>query len=89
METPDNNQEHQDAPEQENPLLSKGLLTAKNLSDRWNLSPETLRNWRKQGVGPVFMKLVCRVFYRLEDIEAFEKERLYKSSGHPVNPKRK
>jgi hypothetical protein len=45
------------------------------LSRRWNISPRSLERWRWLGVGPRYLKIVGRVVYRLEDIEAFEAER--------------
>lgn len=45
------------------------------LSRRWSLSPRTLERWRWLGLGPRYLKIVGRVVYRLEDIEAFEVER--------------
>lgn len=46
-----------------------------DLSRRWNISPRTLERWRWLGLGPRYLKIVGRVVYRLEDIEAFEAER--------------
>lgn len=45
------------------------------LSRRWSISPRTLERWRWLGLGPRYLKIVGRVVYRLEDIEAFETER--------------
>jgi hypothetical protein len=45
------------------------------LSRRWSLSPRTLEQWRWRGRGPRYLKILGRVVYRLEDIEAFEAER--------------
>lgn len=45
------------------------------LSRRWSISPRTLERWRWLGLGPRYLKIVGRVVYRLEDIEAFEAER--------------
>src|SRR4051794_6742489 len=42
------------------------------LSRRWSLSPRTLERWRSLGRGPRYLKIVGRVVYRLDDIEAFE-----------------
>ena len=44
------------------------------LSRRWSVSPRTLERWRCRGQGPCFLKIVGRIVYRLEDIEAFEAE---------------
>lgn len=42
------------------------------LAKRWDMSEQTLANWRWQQVGPPFLKLGNRVLYRIEDIEQFE-----------------
>jgi hypothetical protein len=42
------------------------------LARRWSLSPRTLERWRWLKQGPGYLKVVGRVLYRLEDIEAFE-----------------
>jgi hypothetical protein len=42
------------------------------LSRRWSISPRTLERWRWLGRGPHYLKIVGRVVYRLDDIEAFE-----------------
>jgi predicted site-specific integrase-resolvase len=47
------------------------------LARRWSVSPRTLERWRSIGRGPAFLRLVGRVAYRLEDIEAFEKAGLH------------
>lgn len=53
------------------------------LSDRWGISQRTLDRWRAIGWGPVFLKMGCRVIYRVEDIEAFELQHLRKSTSMP------
>jgi hypothetical protein len=42
------------------------------LSRRWRVSPRTLERWRWLRQGPAFCKIMGRVVYRLEDVEAFE-----------------
>lgn len=54
------------------------------LSDRWGLAQRTLERWRAIGWGPVFIKLGGRVIYRLEDIEAYERQHLRKSTSKPA-----
>jgi hypothetical protein len=49
------------------------LLTRKGLSDRWQLSIETLKRRERCGVLP-FLKLGRGVRYRLSDIEQLEGE---------------
>ena len=55
-------------------------LSNKLLARRWGLSHRTLERWRHEGTGPAFMKIGSRIMYRLEDIQAFEKDRV----RHPV-----
>ena len=51
------------------------------LAERWNVSETSLERWRSDGIGPVFLKLQGRVLYRLEDVEAYERECLRKSTS--------
>ncbi len=53
----------------------------KQLAERWGISPKTLERWRWLGQGPKFLKLGGRIVYRLEDIEAFEEQRLRQVTG--------
>ena len=55
------------------------------LSERWGLSERTLERWRAIGWGPVFLKMGGRVIYRLEAIEAYEKQHLRKSTSTPAS----
>lgn len=54
------------------------------LSRRWRLSPRTLERWRYRGTGPQYLKVGGRVVYRLDDIEAFEAERLRETATTAV-----
>jgi len=47
-------------------------LSQKELAARWRMSLATLERWRSDRIGPVFLKILGRVLYRLIDIEAFE-----------------
>lgn len=43
------------------------------------MRPKTLEIWRQRGIGPVFEKRPNgRVFYRVEDLRAWQKERTEK-----------
>lgn len=55
-------------------------LNQEQLARRWAVSPRTLERWRSIGRGPAFLRLVGRVAYRLEDIEAFEKAGLHSTT---------
>jgi hypothetical protein len=47
-------------------------LSQKELAERWRMSEATLEHWRSDRIGPVFLKILGRVLYRLIDIEEFE-----------------
>jgi hypothetical protein len=51
------------------------------LSRRWSLSPRTLERWRWERKGPRHLKVGGRVLYRLEDVEAFERNGLSSDAG--------
>ena len=58
-----------------------------DLAARWNISHRTLERWRWTGEGPLYVKLGGRVVYRLEDVEAFEREQIRASTAdHPIKP---
>lgn len=50
------------------------LITAKQLSERWNLSEGTIANWRSQKKGPKFTKQFKKVVYKMKDVLTFEKQ---------------
>ncbi len=47
-------------------------LSEKELARRCKLSIRTLQRWRREGIGPEYLKLGGRVLYRMADIEAWE-----------------
>ena len=49
------------------------LLTTQQLATRLGLAPITLQIWRKQGIGFPFVKQGTRVFYRLTDVQDYER----------------
>ena len=64
-----------------NASISQSHLTQRDLARRWNKSEGTLERFRSEGIGPRFLKLGGTVRYRLEDIEAYERDCLYDSSS--------
>ena len=48
-------------------------LTTQQLAVRLGLASITLHIWRSKGVGLPFQKIGPRVFYRLEDVQAYER----------------
>ena len=59
-------------------------LTQKQLASRWAVSEATLERWRSEGIGPVFLKLMGQVRYRVADIEAYEASCLASSTRTPA-----
>jgi predicted DNA-binding transcriptional regulator AlpA len=49
-------------------------LTTEELAERLHLAPKTLWNWNLQGVGPTPVKVGRRLLYRVEAVEAWERE---------------
>lgn len=47
-------------------------LNQKQLAQRWQVSEACLERWRHEKIGPDYLKLHGRIFYRQQDIEAFE-----------------
>ena len=47
-------------------------LNQEQLARRWQVSPRTLERHRWLGTGVPYLKLLGRVVYRLEDVEAYE-----------------
>jgi len=67
--------------------MSLRHLNQIELAARWNISPRTLERWRWTGEGPRFVKLGGRVVYRLEDVEAYEREQIRASTADtPAKP---
>ena len=63
-------------PPQENQMATRHLSQTE-LAARWNISHRTLERWRTVGEGPRFIRLIGRIVYRLEDVEAFEAEQTH------------
>jgi Helix-turn-helix domain len=61
--------------------VSTRYLNQVELAERWRFSPRTLENWRCRGEGPSFHKIGGKVFYSLEDVEAYEQEQRRKKTA--------
>ena len=64
--------------------MASDLLSPEELAERWRISTETLRYWRYNGKGPLYIKLNGRILYRLEDINQFEREHLRRHTADNV-----
>ncbi len=51
------------------------------LAEHWQVSESTLERWRSVGIGPIYLKIMGRVRYRLSDISAFEEDYLRGSTS--------
>jgi hypothetical protein len=56
-------------------------LNQKQLAARRHLSEAYLERWRSEGIGPIYMKMMGRVRYRLSDITDFEEDSLCGSTS--------
>ena len=57
------------------------LWTQEQLAQHWLVAEGTLERWRREGIGPVFLKIRGHVRYRLSDIIDFEEQSLRKSTS--------
>lgn len=59
------------------------LLTTEEASAHFEgkISTKTLNNWRNLGSGPPFMKIGGKVFYKMEDLLAWEEQRTVRSTS--------
>ncbi|GHE00898.1 hypothetical protein U879_13635 [Defluviimonas sp. 20V17] len=48
------------------------ILPEHIVAKRWNKSVRTLQRWRRAGTGPAYLQIGGSVFYRSNDIIAFE-----------------
>jgi predicted site-specific integrase-resolvase len=51
------------------------FLCQKQLAQRWGISHRTIENWRYRGRGLPFLRLGGKIYYSVEDIEAYESRR--------------
>jgi hypothetical protein len=56
-------------------------LTQTQLAERWQVAEGTLERWRSEGIGPIYLKMMGRVRYRLSDITDFEEDSLRSSTS--------
>ena len=61
--------------------MKNSSLTQEELATRWLIKPPTLDVWRRKGKGPKFSQTESGIFYKLEDIEAYEKSRTFQSTA--------
>jgi excisionase family DNA binding protein len=59
------------------PKSKKVYLTETEAAEYLGLKAGTLRNWRKDGVGPAYSRLGRCVRYTAEDLEKFASDRRF------------
>lgn len=57
------------------------LLTPEHAAARLGVAKQSLAKWRVSGIGPVFVKVGSRVFYRQQDLDAWVETRLRRSTS--------
>lgn len=57
-------------------LITKELLTTKDLAEILGVKPNTINVWRLKGYGPKYHKLGYLVRYKREDVEKWMDENL-------------
>jgi predicted site-specific integrase-resolvase len=63
---------------------NQGLMTQRELCNRWQVREATLERWRSAGIGPIYVKLGGQVRYRREDVLEYEANCLRKSTSEAV-----
>lgn len=68
--------------------LSAQYLTPAELSTRLKglITTKTLANWRSLNQGPAYSRWGNRVVYRIEDVEQWERERMFRGTGVRIQP---
>ncbi len=54
--------------------MNHRLLTTQDLADRLGISSSVLREWRKQGKGPCFVRIGHMIRYTVQEVELFERQ---------------
>ena len=62
-------------------MTETNYLTQTQLAERWQVAESTLERWRSEGIGPIYMKMMGRVRYRLSDTTDFEEDSLRGSTS--------
>ncbi|MDH5796653.1 MAG: helix-turn-helix domain-containing protein [Anaplasmataceae bacterium] len=66
-------------------MQKQTYLSEHELAEKWGISHRTLQRWRWLNQGPNYLKIGGHVRYRPEDVEAFEKKRLFQAEDNSNN----
>lgn len=64
--------------------MAEQFLCQKQLARRWGISHRTLENWRYRGQGLPFLRLGGKIFYKIEEVEAYETRQTQPGFGQAV-----
>lgn len=56
--------------------VPSGLLSTFDAAELIGCNAKKMKHWRSRGGGPPFHKIKCRTFYKLEEIEKFQKDQM-------------
>jgi hypothetical protein len=62
-------------------MTGNNYITQTQLAERWQVAESTRERWRSEGYGPIYMKILGRVRYRLSNITDFDEESLCGSTS--------
>ncbi len=62
-------------------MTENKYLNRTQSAERWQVAESTLERWRSEGIGPIYLKLMGSVRYRLSDITGFEEDALRGSTS--------
>lgn len=60
-------------------MENKRMLSEIELANRWGISPKTLQRWRSEQRGPAYIKLSKCVRYHIENVLAYERDKMINS----------
>jgi hypothetical protein len=67
-------------------LKQEIYLREDQLSKYWGISRNTLQKWRSACVGPIYIKRVGRVVYKLSDVLKYERENSFQGTSERAYP---
>ena len=62
-------------------MESDRLFSAEEVAKRWNITTQTLVNWRSKGIGPAYIKFAGKICYKGEAVYEYETSKEIKPKG--------
>jgi len=57
------------------------LFSVEEVAERWNITVQTLQNWRTRNIGPAYIKFSGKICYRADAVHEYEISREIKPKG--------